>query len=60
MAVPCVASVSGSEDARRKTFKLPSKTYRVHLLVLGVAQNHVFVGRNMAVFLQALIICTIT
>lgn len=60
MAIACVASANGNRIQEKKAFKLPSKTDQVHLLVLGVVQNHVFVGRNMAIFLQAVIICTIT
>lgn len=60
MVVPCIASVNSHGDSRKKAFKLPSKTDQVHLLVLGLVQTHVFVERNMAVFLQAVIICTIT
>lgn len=47
MVVPCIASVNSNGNSRKKkkAFKPPSKTYQVHLLVLGVVQNHVFVER---------------
>ena len=52
MVVPCMASVnSNGNSKKKKALKPPSKTYQVHLLVLGVVQNHVFVERNMAIFL---------
>ena len=53
MVVPCMASVNsnGNSKKKKKALKPPSKTYQVHLLVLGVVQNHVFVERNMAIFL---------
>lgn len=54
MVVPCMASVNStgnSKKKKKKALKPPSKTYQVHLLVLGVVQNHVFVERNMAIFL---------
>lgn len=61
MAAPCIASVNGNGDPRKNAFKLPSKMYQVHLFALGLSKTmSFFLRRNIAIFLQAVIICTIT
>lgn len=44
---------------KEKAWKLPGQVQRPHLLPTAV-QTLAFVGRKMAIFLQAVIICTIT